>query len=556
MRFGILSNSLTVQQWQFESIRILLEAGHECALIILNGNTLPKKSLTVKIKTYPYSQALVKLWMRFLLRPDAKRETNLKLSALNAARMRCRTQKKGYSEYFESTDIEQIKKFKLDFILRFGFSIIKGEILNSAKYGVWSYHHDDELKYRGVPTGFWEIYYDDPVNAAVLQRLTDKVDGGIILRKGFFKTVKHSWQGNLDNLLNSTVGWPLQACRDIETGNLACAGEQTGRLPEIYKLPANPLMIKFLWKLFLNKVRFHARDLFVTESWNIGFRKIDPDLPVEPGNYSLTEAKWLNFNDKKSVYYADPAGYYNDGHITLLCERYSYKSRKGTISTVKIETESGKIISENSVLEMDYHLAFPFLFHHNGTKYCIPENSENNSVKLYKLDNQSGALIFEKTLIGNLQAVDPVLVEYDNKFWLFFTDKISTNERLHIWFSEAFDMPFRPHANNPVKTDIRSARPAGNLFILNGSLMRPAQDCSVRSGGRIRINKIVELTTTTFREEEFAVINPDPRSAFRDGMHTFCVSSDLLIFDGKHEKFVWQAFSYKFRSKFKKLIRQ
>ena len=40
------------------------------------------------------------------------------------------------------------------FMLRVGFNIIRGEILNVPKYGVWSFHHDDEVKYRGGPAGY------------------------------------------------------------------------------------------------------------------------------------------------------------------------------------------------------------------------------------------------------------------------------------------------------------------------------------------------------------------------------------------------------------------
>jgi len=85
--------------------------------------------------------------------------------------------------YFNAEDVATINKKDLDFILRFGFNIIRGEILNAARYGVWSFHHDDERKYRGSPPGFWELYYRDPVTGSILQRLTDRLDGGIVLKR-------------------------------------------------------------------------------------------------------------------------------------------------------------------------------------------------------------------------------------------------------------------------------------------------------------------------------------------------------------------------------------
>ena len=64
-------------------------------------------------------------------------------------------EKKGkYAELFLEEDIEKIKSKNLDFIIRFGFGILKGEILNAARWGIWSFHHGDEQKFRGGPPGF------------------------------------------------------------------------------------------------------------------------------------------------------------------------------------------------------------------------------------------------------------------------------------------------------------------------------------------------------------------------------------------------------------------
>ena len=70
----------------------------------------------------------------------------------NVKKIHCKTFKKGkFSEYFTNSDINEIKNQHLDFILRFSYGIIRGKILDSAKYGIWSFHHDDEKKYRGGP---------------------------------------------------------------------------------------------------------------------------------------------------------------------------------------------------------------------------------------------------------------------------------------------------------------------------------------------------------------------------------------------------------------------
>ena len=38
------------------------------------------------------------------------------------------------------------------------------------------------------PPGFWEIHNGDPVTGVILQRLTETLDGGVVLHAGWFKT--------------------------------------------------------------------------------------------------------------------------------------------------------------------------------------------------------------------------------------------------------------------------------------------------------------------------------------------------------------------------------
>src|SRR5262249_42080225 len=71
-----------------------------------------------------------------------------------------------FVDRFDQNSIKKLKAARLDVLLRFGFRIIKGEILNCARFGVWSYHHGDNDFYRGGPAGFWEMYENNPLSGA------------------------------------------------------------------------------------------------------------------------------------------------------------------------------------------------------------------------------------------------------------------------------------------------------------------------------------------------------------------------------------------------------
>src|SRR5207244_8261625 len=74
-----------------------------------------------------------------------------------------------YADYIEDPDLKKILSYDLDVALRFGFRILRGKALQIARYGVWSFHHGDNLLNRGGPNSFWEVMRGRPVTGSVLQ---------------------------------------------------------------------------------------------------------------------------------------------------------------------------------------------------------------------------------------------------------------------------------------------------------------------------------------------------------------------------------------------------
>jgi hypothetical protein len=95
---------------------------------------------------------------------------------------------KGFVHRFPPDAVEKIRAANLDVLIRFGFNIIRGDILRAARYGVWSFHHGDNDAYRGGPAHFWELYEGSPLSGVILQVLSDDLDAGRVLAKGVFPT--------------------------------------------------------------------------------------------------------------------------------------------------------------------------------------------------------------------------------------------------------------------------------------------------------------------------------------------------------------------------------
>jgi len=96
--------------------------------------------------------------------------------------------------------------------------------------------------------------------------------------------------------------------------------------------------------------------------------------------------------------------------------------------------------------------------------------------------------------------IDPTVVRHDGRWWMFCTNPDAPNHELHAFHAQRLAGPWIAHARNPVKVDVRSARPAGTPFYAAGALHRPAQDCGGGYGRRVVINRVDALTPTEFDE--------------------------------------------------------
>lgn len=553
LHFGVMCNSLVFQHWQAMAIDALVNEGYQLVLFVCHDEPDKRISFLQKLINYPYRLLMYRLVQRYLSRPQAKRPVNCSSKFAGVQVINCKTKKKGFSQYFYQTDLEAIKTFQLDFVLRFGFSIIKGDILDLPLYGIWSYHHDDPEKYRGVPTGFWEIYYNDPVNAAVLQRLTDKIDSGIILKKGWFKTQMHSWSGNIDHLYYGAAHWPLQVAKAIVHGKEQSVSQnQAGKKAKLYKLPTNRRMMIFLWKLFLNKVKFHFRELFRAEKWKVGIIRRSPgeimDNPIK-----ADEIYWLP-DAGDTQYFADPFIQKSGDKLFIVCERYDYSEGKGSIELLKWDISEEEVTKQWPLVRRKTHMAYPYLFNVNNNTYCLPENADSGLLELYRFDKEQVELKFEADLIDEIDAVDTTLFKSEKHWWLLFTRKDYSSENLYAWYADELTGPYQPHRNNPVKTDIRSSRPAGNLFKWQNQLIRPAQDGSRTYGGRIALNSFKELSPHTFKEETIGFIEPDFHPTYKKGVHTISTSGNYTAIDCKKHTFITSAFFGQMKRKLGRLL--
>ena len=548
IRFGIMLDGDAVEQWQFDTIKLLINNGIELALVIKNDdNSKPYKSFGDKVLHYPYRQILFRVWHRFLFKPEAKRHISIdpllsfrpqrsgveKSSTNIIQEMTVTPVIKGISTYFPVADIEKIKSYNLDFILRFGFDIIRGEILTVAKYGVWSYHHDDERVVRGGPPGFWEFIRKIPKNGVILQQLTDELDKGLILKRLQFDTVLHSYKYHLNRLLEESEFLPLQVCKELIVNGKLEPELSRSKAPILHP-PKNFMMLWYFWLCIWRKFVFHWNYYFRQEDWNVGYY------------YNNLNINWLN--PPKSDYFADPFVISNANDTYLFFEWFSNKNGKADLAMAK-KSENFEVY--HKITDFPEHRSYPYVFDYQGQIYCIPEANNTNKVSLYKfVDRQNFASLQWDCDLLDGRYVDSTLYHHsDDKWYLFTTPQKQGHTHLLIFVADDLRGPYRPHYNNPVKVDCSNSRMAGKIQNINGDLVRPAQNSTLHYGSSITLNKIVYLSEYQYIEEVYNELKPDQKWKYNKGIHTINSDGEITVFDAKRFTFTLTGLRQQIRQK-------
>lgn len=104
--------------------------------------------------------------------------------------------KSGYKVEFSYKDLDSIKSEGIDVLVRGCDHLLVGEILEICKYGILGLHHGDDHRFRGSPSGFWEVYTGSPVTHFIIQRLCPMLDRGDQYYRGEILTRATAWENS------------------------------------------------------------------------------------------------------------------------------------------------------------------------------------------------------------------------------------------------------------------------------------------------------------------------------------------------------------------------
>jgi hypothetical protein len=530
LRFAVLADAGSWPAWQVESVQALLASGcAELVAVIVPESPAPARRRKLLKHLLYYAIRTV------LMRPQAWKSRRAEALFDGARIVTTRpVNDGGMWNRLDDACIAQLRALNLDFALRFGFDLLRGAVLDVPKYGVWSFHHGDPTRYRGRPAFFWETLHGESTCAVILQRLTETLDGGVILRQGWFKIDPASYSRSLQAAYQGSAHFPAHVCRTIAAGRAPSAAPlERHRLGPIYRLPSNLQALRMLLRLALANLRLAWRAAFIEKRWTIGWAADRGELaPAIDEDW-----RWLPARDANR-FIADPFLVPRSSPPQVLCELLDYRRRRGVIARIQLADLADRQEPQILLADRDLHYSYPCTFEHDGGLYCVPESAQSGHTWLHQLDPQTFRVLARRRIIESYAAIDPTVFRHDGRWWLLCTHEGPTSlTHLDVFCADDVHGPWRAHAGNPVVVDPRGARPAGAPFMHQGALYRCGQDCSERYGGATNIYRIGLLSEERYEEELAARVAPARGTPASDGTHTLSRRDGLVVIDGYRETF-------------------
>jgi hypothetical protein len=288
-------------------------------------------------------------------------------------------------------------------------------------------------------------------------------------------------------------------------------------------------LVAFSPKQLTRKLTKKIRKRFLFDQWMLMIAPRGQDAPLD----------WDGFRPllpPRDRFWADPFVVEREGQTYVFVEELFFATKLGAIHCLTLDAE-GRVTSNTPLLERPYHLSYPFVFEYQGVWYMIPETNGNRSVEVYRCTHFPDQWVFEKTLLRDVPALDATLLEHGGRWWMFvnlISDQgNSTWDSLYLYYADdPLSENWTAHPRNPIIADVRSARPAGRMFLRNGQLMRPSQDSTHRYGYRLRLNRVDMLTVNDYAETCVETLTP-PRGRNIIATHTFNSAGNWSVIDAQ-----------------------
>ena len=425
----------------------------------------------------------------------------------------------------------RVRDARLD--VAFALGDVKDEDLEGlARFGTWRFCFGEAQCTREALAGVREVLEAKSVLASGIRIHRGGGRPDRIACQSWARTFPFSVAKSRDIIFAKTADFLGRALRDLYAGGCRWLDEGTEvageARPESY--PSAAEVVRDIATMGARVAARAAEKALTVEEWSIAYRFADDAVAATSWDGSLEGFHRLE--PPKGWYWADPFPIQVAGRHYIFFEELPLGAPKAHISVVEVDRD-GRASRPAKVLERDYHLSYPFLVEEDGALYMIPETAHNNTVEIYRCTDFPTQWKLERVLLKDVFCADATLHREGDRWWMFANAARpgeDINDELYLFSADTLLGDWKPHRRNPVKSDVRSARPAGRLFRRGGSLYRPGQICAPIYGSGIALHRVERLSPDEYVErEEERIVPRKPGEVL--GIHTINRAGDLCVTD-------------------------
>jgi hypothetical protein len=415
----------------------------------------------------------------------------------------------------------------LDVLIWLESSPLNLECDGLARLGVWYFCCGDPAEPRSAPPYWTEASAGRGVSTLALEQ--DAGNGDVRRRSVCHLATQYGWHATANAvqplaLAGAVLLRSLLDVLDPEVSPVSLPVKPASR--RMLPPPGNFGAVSMIARQALRaaSIRWDARGR--SAKWFVAARN-NRQLFRTCQNHFVPEA-FYDIPSPARSQFADPFVFEENRRNWLFVEEIPVGTSKGRLAVMELNSSgAGEPVT---ILERPYHLSYPFVFRDGGEMFMIPETSANNDIQLFRATRFPFEWSLETVLCSNVRAVDTTPLLLDG-IWYFFTTSARLGNETFLFWAESLDGEWHYHPRNPICSDVRRARGAGPLFRSGGELIRPAQDCSVRYGYAIALNRVLKISPSDYAEEVIEVINPKWRKGLL-GTHTLSSNDSFEVTDG------------------------
>ena len=454
---------------------------------------------------------------------------NYKFGVYNKNIKTIKKKNQSINEYFDNSK----KKINIDVILDLGHHVIRDNLLKNIKYGLWYLDYNVKDNFY---IGFKDCLFKKKITKSFLFKksyLKNKIST-ICLDKSNLNNKINFWLRNKQFILNKSSNLVSKNLNRIFYGlkfeNYKYSVNSNNFEIRLYDL-FSYILQKYLFN-FINRLNFFGKNSF--SLWSLHVAKFEKNFIKNSKRFIVNS---IRIKPPTNFEWADPFIFSYKKKDYVFFENNDLKLNKGKISFGEIS--QNKLIKIKDILNLNFHLSYPFIWEYEGNVYLIPETSENKSIHIWKAKKFPDKWVYFKTLLENEYCCDTTILQDKSKNNWLLTNKSNDNSNdpnneLYIYKIIGHFKKLIPHKLNPVITDCLTARNAGQLKIGN-QLLRPSQiNDSSGYGIGLNINKIISLSLTSYKEKIVTKIIPNNIKNV-DGLHHINNSKKHIIFDVRYK---------------------